>query len=115
MPTRMIADSSIKYVRMSKRDNEDYIDLQFKTRPPKVPWKSIIVAIIMFIMGSALLIVGALLVSGHIDTKYSDRFWPVIFLGVILFVPGFYHVRLALYAYKGYAGYSFDDIPDYDD
>ncbi len=88
---------------------------QFRTKPPKVPWKSIVVAMIMFVMGTTLLIIGALLVSGHISTQYSDRLWPVIFLGVILFVPGFYHVRLALYAYKGYPGYSFDDIPDYDD
>ena len=27
---------------------------------------------------------------------------------------GFYYTRLALYAYKGYAGYSFEDIPEVD-
>ena len=27
---------------------------------------------------------------------------------------GFFYTRLAFYAYKGYAGYSFDDIPDVD-
>lgn len=27
---------------------------------------------------------------------------------------GFYYTRLAFYAYKGYAGYSFEDIPDVD-
>lgn len=81
----------------------------------KIPWKSIIIAIILCVMGTILLVFGALLVSGKIDVKYYDRLWPIIILGVILFVPGFYHVRLAIYAYSGYEGYSYDDIPDYDD
>jgi hypothetical protein len=33
-------------------------------------------------------------------------------LGSITFLPGFYHTRIAYYAYKGYEGYSLDDIPD---
>lgn len=31
-----------------------------------------------------------------------------------MFIPGFYHVRIAYYAWKGYRGYSFEDIPDFD-
>ena len=103
-------------LNLSRNDNYNYFScFQFRTKPPKVPWRSIGVACVMFVMGSALLIVGALLVSGHISNKYRDRLWPVIVLGAMLFIPGFYHIRLAVYAYKGYAGYSFDDIPDYDD
>jgi hypothetical protein len=33
-------------------------------------------------------------------------------LGSITFIPGFYHTRIAYYAWKGYEGYSLDDIPD---
>ena len=88
---------------------------QFQRRPLKIPWRSIGVACLLLAMGTTLLTIGALLVSGHIDNKHSDRMWPVLILGMLLFIPGFYHVRLALYAFRGYRGYSFEDIPDYDD
>lgn len=32
-------------------------------------------------------------------------------LGTILFMPGFYYTRIAYYAYKGYKGFSFSNIP----
>jgi hypothetical protein len=46
--------------------------------------------------------------------QYADRTWPLIILGVIMFVPGAYHVRIAYYAYRQYPGYSFDEIPEFD-
>uniref|UniRef100_A0A8C2GJ10 Uncharacterized protein n=1 Tax=Cyprinus carpio TaxID=7962 RepID=A0A8C2GJ10_CYPCA len=36
-------------------------------------------------------------------------------LDLEFFLPGFYHLRIAYYASKGYRGYSYDDIPDFDD
>ena len=107
----------IKYQKLSRRygtpGEEKYIDLQFRKKEVKIPWRAIGVATVLFIVGSTLLIVGALLLSGHIDVQYSDRTWPVLIIGLITFIPGFYHVRIAYYAYKRYEGYSFDDIPDY--
>nr|DAD45772.1 TPA_asm: hypothetical protein HUJ06_004002 [Nelumbo nucifera] len=32
-------------------------------------------------------------------------------LGAVLFIPGFYYTRIAYYAYKGYKGFSFSNIP----
>lgn len=49
---------------------EKYIDLQFKKPPTRIPWKAIGVATTLFIIGSTLITVGALLLSGHIDAKY---------------------------------------------
>lgn len=46
--------------------------------------------------------------------QYVDRTWPMIVLGFIMFVPGVYHMRIALYAFMDRPGYSFDDIPDFD-
>jgi hypothetical protein len=46
--------------------------------------------------------------------QYADRTWPLIILGIIMFVPGAYHVRIAYYAYRQYPGYSFDEIPEFD-
>ncbi len=34
--------------------------------------------------------------------------------GGSLSVLGFYYTRIAYYAYRGYAGYSYDDIPEVD-
>jgi hypothetical protein len=33
--------------------------------------------------------------------------------GMLVFIPGFYFSRLAWYAYRGRAGYSWADIPDW--
>lgn len=40
--------------------------------------------------------------------------WPVIILGVLMFIPGAYHMRVAILAYQKVPGYSFDDIPEFD-
>ena len=46
--------------------------------------------------------------------QYADRTWPVLLLGAIMFIPGIYHVRIAYYAYKGYDGFSYEMIPEFD-
>lgn len=33
--------------------------------------------------------------------------------GLLVFIPGFYFCRVAYHAYKGTAGYSWADIPDW--
>ena len=81
----------------------------------KIPWKAITYAALLFIGGTFLLTMGCLLVTGVIHEKYGDRTWPLIILGALMFIPGAYHSYLAYYAFKGCDGYSFDDIPNYDD
>ncbi|XP_075975720.1 transmembrane protein 230-like [Anticarsia gemmatalis] len=100
--------------RLVSNDDSGFSDAQFDAPPLKVPWKAISLAAFLFIVGTALLIVGSLIVTGHIDTKYSDRLWPMIVLGCIMFLPGAYHIRIAYYAYKEYPGYSFADIPEFE-
>lgn len=46
--------------------------------------------------------------------QYSDRTWPLLLLGALMFIPGAYHTRIAYYAYKGYEGFSFEDIPEFE-
>lgn len=105
------AESKVKYKRMK---NDDFLDIQFQKPPPKFPKKAIALATLLFIVGSILLVIGSLLLTGYIDAKYGDRTWPVLILGSLMFIPGFYHVRIAYYAYKGYVGYSYDDIPEFE-
>uniref|UniRef100_A0A673HFY8 Transmembrane protein 230 n=1 Tax=Sinocyclocheilus rhinocerous TaxID=307959 RepID=A0A673HFY8_9TELE len=105
-------NNNVKYSRLADSD-EGYIDLQFKKTPPKVPYKAIALATFLFLVGSVLIVVGSLLLAGYIN--YPDRTIPVLIIGILIFLPGFYHLRIAYYAFKGYRGYSYDDIPDFDD
>ncbi|XP_063067474.1 transmembrane protein 230a isoform X2 [Engraulis encrasicolus] len=120
MPTRTVSggggipNNKVKYSRLADSD-EGYIDLQFKKGPPKVPYKAIALATFLFLIGSLLIVIGGLLLSGYIQVSDPNRTIPVLIIGVLVFLPGFYHLRIAYYASKGYRGYSFDDIPDFDD
>ncbi|KAB0790098.1 hypothetical protein PPYR_15232 [Photinus pyralis] len=103
----------VDYTKLSSTDN-GFVDAQFTNPPTKIPWRAVTLATLLFIAGSALLIVGSLIVSGRIDSKYADRMWPMIILGILMFIPGAYHVRIAYYAFRQVPGYSFDDIPEFD-
>ncbi|KAB0390450.1 hypothetical protein E2I00_010614, partial [Balaenoptera physalus] len=144
MPSRTnlatgIPSSKVKYSRLSSTD-DGYIDLQkltakasrlwessffpdvmrsnllkFKKSPPKIPYKAIALATVLFLIGAFLIIIGSLLLAGYISKGGADRAVPVLIIGILVFLPGFYHLRIAYYASKGYRGYSYDDIPDFDD
>eukprot|EP01135_Chromosphaera_perkinsii_P006357 Nk52_evm86s485 gene=Nk52_evmTU86s485 len=102
-----------KYTRLPQGQDE-FTDAQFKEPPKKIPYQAILLAVVLFVFGSVGLIFGCLIATGFIvDERYADRVLPLFFLGGLLFIPGAYHVRLALYAYKGYKGYSYGDIPEY--
>jgi Ca2+/H+ antiporter len=108
------SSSSTKYHKLNRESENEFTDKQFEQPPSKIPYKAIGLAVVLFVVGSVLIILSALLLAGHIDTKYSDRTWPLLILGLLMFIPGSYHVHLAYYAWKGTSGYSFDDIPEYE-
>lgn len=105
-----------------------------------MPYKAIALATVLFLIGSVLITIGSLLLAGYFGVtevptqlllrlkftlpcvdvspglfQHSDRTVPVLVIGILVFLPGFYHLRIAYYASKGYPGYSYDDIPDFDD
>ncbi|XP_051847327.1 transmembrane protein 230-like [Antechinus flavipes] len=112
--TTGIPSSKVKYSKLSSTD-DGYIDLQFKKSPPKIPYKATALAIVLFMIGTFLIVIGALLLAGYISKGGADRAIPVLIIGILVFLPGFYHLRIAYYASKGYRGYSYDDIRDFDD
>ncbi|XP_018845445.1 transmembrane protein 230-like [Juglans regia] len=74
------------------------------------PIKEIALAISLLVFGAVGIIVGLIMAFNHVG---GDRVHGLFFaiLGSILFIPGFYYTRIAYYAYKGYKGFSFSNIP----
>uniref|UniRef100_A0A5F9CTS5 Transmembrane protein 230 n=1 Tax=Oryctolagus cuniculus TaxID=9986 RepID=A0A5F9CTS5_RABIT len=117
LPARACLASSQNPVLFVLRPNSPpflFLSL-FKKSPPKIPYKAIALATVLFLIGAFLIIIGSLLLSGYISKGGADRAIPVLIIGILVFLPGFYHLRIAYYASKGYRGYSYDDIPDFDD
>uniref|UniRef100_A0A8C0DYL3 Transmembrane protein 230 n=1 Tax=Balaenoptera musculus TaxID=9771 RepID=A0A8C0DYL3_BALMU len=111
-----IPSSKVKCSRLSSTD-DGYIDLQFKKISPGgfISYKAIALATVLFLIGTFLIIIGSLLLAGYISKGEADRAVSVLIIGILVFLPGFDHLCIAYYASKGYRGYSYDDIPDFDD
>lgn len=79
-------------------------------RQNRPPIKEIALAISLLVFGTLSIICGILMAYNRIggDTAHGIFF---AILGSILFLPGFYYTRIAYYAYKGYKGFSFSNIP----
>ncbi|XP_054721949.1 transmembrane protein 230-like [Uloborus diversus] len=113
MKKKFLGNSSVRYHKLTKTD-EGFIDLQFQKPKPRVPYRGILLAAFLFIAGGLLILIAGLLFTGHINGKHVEGAWPLLILGALMFIPGIYHVRIAYFAFRGYPGYVFDDIPDFD-
>ncbi|KAH6779472.1 transmembrane protein [Perilla frutescens var. hirtella] len=74
------------------------------------PIKEIALAVALLVFGVLGIVLGAAMAVNKVG---GDRAHGIFFaiLGGILFLPGFYYTRIAYYAYKGYKGFSFSNIP----
>ncbi|KAJ7521915.1 hypothetical protein O6H91_08G019900 [Diphasiastrum complanatum] len=74
------------------------------------PVKEIALAVSLLALGCVGILVGLLMIYNKTG---GDRGHGIAFtvLGALLFMPGFYYTRIAYYAYKGYKGFSFANIP----
>ncbi|XP_023516626.1 transmembrane protein 230-like [Cucurbita pepo subsp. pepo] len=74
------------------------------------PIKEIALSVSLLVFGMIGIVVGAFMASNRVG---GDRAHGVFFslLGALLFIPGSYYTRIAYYAYKGYKGFSFSNIP----
>ncbi|CAG2116595.1 unnamed protein product, partial [Medioppia subpectinata] len=81
----------------------------------RIPWRAICLALFLFIVGSVVIVISILILFGYIvNIQPNDGLLVLAFLGFVMFIPGFYHIRIAYYAYYRYDGYNFEDIPDFD-
>ena len=112
--------SEIRYRRLADHEETDSTDgseftsKQFERAAVKIPWRAVSYAVILFLGGSTLLIIGSLIITGHIDSeKHGERFWPLVLLGALMFIPGSYHTFYAYKAFTGDPAWTFDDFPDF--
>eukprot|EP00123_Amoebidium_parasiticum_P011102 comp20508_c0_seq1/m.26232 comp20508_c0_seq1/g.26232 ORF comp20508_c0_seq1/g.26232 comp20508_c0_seq1/m.26232 type:complete len:117 (-) comp20508_c0_seq1:565-915(-) len=109
-------DGRGNYVKLNTTaPSDEWTPGQFVKPKKKVPYKAIGLAVGLFVLGSLFLSLGAGLQTGYIETQYHDRGIPLLVLGSLMFIPGAYHVAIAYYTYMGYRGYSYNDIPSFDD
>ncbi|MED6210037.1 hypothetical protein PIB30_045420 [Stylosanthes scabra] len=76
----------------------------------KPPIKEIALAVALLVFGTLGIIIGSLMAYNHVGGDTAHGLFFAI-LGTLLFIPGFYYTRIAYYAYKGYKGFSFSNIP----
>ncbi|KAH8481665.1 hypothetical protein POPTR_018G133500v4 [Populus trichocarpa] len=76
----------------------------------KPPIKEIALAVALLVFGVVGIVLGTFMTYNRVG---GDRGHGLFFaiLGVVLFIPGFYYTRIAYFAYKGYKGFSFSNIP----
>ncbi|KAH8481565.1 hypothetical protein Peur_068763 [Populus x canadensis] len=76
----------------------------------KPPIKEIALAVALLVFGVVGIVLGSFMTYNRVG---GDRGHGLFFaiLGVVLFIPGFYYTRIAYFAYKGYKGFSFSNIP----
>ncbi|BBM99403.1 transmembrane protein 230 [Marchantia polymorpha subsp. ruderalis] len=116
VPSREEAGADEDGARMGRGrgdEAEEKEDLRFNyVIPDEVPFKSIALAIFLLALGSFFLSISHFLFSGHMPGD-SSQAYGFLFLGVLVFLPGFYETRIAYYSWRGFNGYSFSKIPAY--
>lgn len=90
--------------------DEDMMMETSYTANNKPPIKEIALAVALLVFGTLGIIIGSLMAYHHVGGDTAHGLFFAI-LGSILFIPGFYYTRIAYYAYKGYKGFSFSNIP----
>jgi hypothetical protein len=86
-------------------------DAYEERRRKRVPYKSILLAVFLFVLGTILIGLSVVFLR---RSPVPENAYPLLILGLLTFVPGLYASRIALWAYFGYADFSFDDLPGFD-
>ncbi|KAI5668766.1 hypothetical protein M9H77_18619 [Catharanthus roseus] len=108
----MASRRNVQYSRLPAYEDEDYdgrsgkFDCHFDYSPKsynKVPWKSIVLALFLLLLGCLLLLLSFFIFTGHMGGELSQAY-GLLGLGVLTFLPGFYETRIAYYSWRGAQG-----------
>lgn len=69
------------------------------------------VLIVAFFILQACLTLSILVSSGVFSEKYADRVWPLLILGILMFIPGGYYGYILLCIFLKRDGFTVEDIP----
>ena len=104
-----------KYKRLSDEfEDSGFSKYQFEKSKIKIPYKSIGLAFILAFSGLTIFIISLMNLFFNGKDAMNEAFFVISFLGLIMILPGFYHLRIAWCAYNSYDNYSYEDIPDFD-
>ncbi|KAF5840266.1 hypothetical protein DUNSADRAFT_17369 [Dunaliella salina] len=99
---------SHQWRRSPDEDPETMSFLDNATAPK--PWKKVALAVTLLCIGATLLFAG---VGVYVTQPSHSGAIPLLVLGSVCFLPGFYYSRIAYYSWRGYEGYHLSAIPDF--
>ena len=99
----------IRHVRQNDQDDVDHYRPPWGKKP--FPWRTISAAILLFTLGTILLVRGV----NEVTYYDGERGRSMIILGSICFMPGSYASYLLWGAYRRWPGYKWNHVPSYDD
>ena len=63
-------------------NNMSYLTQDRQHRIAKTQWRAIVCTAVLLLGGSVLLVLGSMIVTGHLDPDtHGERFWPLVLLG----------------------------------
>uniref|UniRef100_F1LFZ9 Transmembrane protein 230 n=1 Tax=Ascaris suum TaxID=6253 RepID=F1LFZ9_ASCSU len=83
----------------SRDVDNGFSEIQYNLPASKIPWRAVMLAGVLFVMGFALIMSSLLMLTEVVKPSHPDRVWPIFALGLIMFVPGANHVRIAYHAH----------------
>lgn len=86
-------------------------DLRFEEMESPIPYKSIILSVFLAVFGISCFVLAWLHWTQQLLGKEQAEF-GFMFLGLMTFIPGAYHCRIAFGAWRGERGYVWELIPE---
>lgn len=109
-------DSDLRQVHLNMPPGFGAVDLDHESRPeplPPLPLKTLLVVLVFFALGSALIVVGTVSEMTDLEPSRGIAFW---ILGGLLFIPGSYYTFQFYKAYRATNAYErrqiIEGLPD---